>query len=283
MIKLFSVARRDDPSQPRPAVYAGRAEHITDIATQGATQESEPVSPSRAPHEPWWREVQRASTAEVFRRAVAGDLPNKLHLESVVALAGLTFEGMADKRTTDGVRWRLSRLVEAGWLQPDSDGLISREGVTAVWPELALPERGALALWAGKTASVATTRGLLKPVSTPTPKRCRGVGAETASINRAIQDATSRLEAGGIDWSGVPRATFARWLCRAGGPLAGQNAETIRSSYLGRKGLADPACPAGRQGSGAEDEAFTSLDAAWQRAETTNRDSFAPIRLAARR
>ena len=275
MTKLFSVARRDDPSQPRPAVYAGRAEHIAALVARKPAPAPEHIaadptpspspSPSPAAPEPWWREMRRQRTAEVFGMAARSEFPDRLPLESIIALASLTLDGVCAPQDLAAIRKRVDSLLTAGLLQSGDDHLFGHEAVRAVLPTLALPEGAALVAWLGAEA----------------PAKRRGSGAEARAVNQAIQAATLRLEKGCIDWREVPRAAFAAWLCRVGGPLDGHNVETVLRAYLNEKGLANAACPKGRQGAGVRAEAFVALDTAWARAESDRQRSHAPPRLAA--
>jgi hypothetical protein len=156
MIKSFSVARPGGTaSQPRLPIRRELAEHISQLAARYAVPDFEPRTVERQTAElpePWWRSMRREKAVEYFRRAVAGGFPDRLPLDSVVALAGLTAEGVADKPTIDKIRERLSGLLEVGLLRQDGDGLISRESVRSAWDDLGLPDRGALAFWSGEAA-----------------------------------------------------------------------------------------------------------------------------------
>lgn len=271
MTKLFSVARLGEPSLPRPAVYEDRAAHIAALVARKPAPAPEHIaadpspSPSPAAPEPWWRDAQRRTKAEMFGRAVRGEYHTRLPLESIIALASLTLDGACALQELAAIRKRVDSLLAAGLLQPGDDHLFGHEAVRTVLPMLALPEGTALGAWLGTEA----------------PAKRRGSGAEARAVNQAIQAATLRLEKGCIDWGEVPRAAFAAWLCRVGGPLDGHNIETVLRAYLNEKGLANAACPKGRQGAGVKAEAFVALDTAWARAESDRQRSYAPPRLAA--
>ncbi|MDD2991807.1 MAG: hypothetical protein PHI64_22985 [Zoogloea sp.] len=80
MTKLFSVATRGEPVQARPAVYAGRAEHIAALVARKPAPDPEHIAadPPPAAPEPWWRDEQRRIKAEMFGRAVRGEYPTLL-------------------------------------------------------------------------------------------------------------------------------------------------------------------------------------------------------------
>ena len=194
MTKLFSVARRDDPSQPRLAVYAGRAEHIAALVARKPAPAPEHIAadPSPSPVEPWWREMCRKRNVEAFRLAVAGGFSDRLTLDEVTILAGLTVEGMADRSVTDKIRGRLSRLVDVGLLQQGADGLISRESIRSAWGRLDLPEHGALAAWAGRISTAAETvrEATAKPEAVP----ARAQEAKRAKVEKVAPQVKSDVD-----------------------------------------------------------------------------------------
>lgn len=183
MTKLFSVARLGEPSQPRPAVYEDRAAHIAALVARKPAPAAEHIaadpSPSPAAPEPWWREMRHQRSAEVFGMAARSEFPDRLPLESIIALASLTLGGVCAPQELTEIRNRVGSLVAAGLLQPGDDHLFGHEAVRAVLPMLALPEHGALAAWAGRISAAAVTvpEATAKPEAAPPraqePKRAK--------------------------------------------------------------------------------------------------------------
>ncbi|EPZ14892.1 hypothetical protein M622_17690 [Thauera terpenica 58Eu] len=105
----------------------------------------------------------------MFGRAVRGEYPTRLPLESIIALASLTLDGAWAPQELAEIRKRVDSLLAAGLLQPGDDHLFGQEAVREVLPALALPEGAALVAWLGAKA----------------PAKRRGSGAETKAVNRA--------------------------------------------------------------------------------------------------
>lgn len=110
--------------------------------------------------------------------AVRGEFPDRLPLESIIALASLTLDGVCAPQDLAEIRKRVDSMLAAGLLQPGDDHLFGHKAVRAVLPMLALPEGTALAAWLGAEA----------------PAKRRGSGAETKAVNRAatVQEARTR-------------------------------------------------------------------------------------------
>lgn len=282
---MFSIASAR-PSEPRTQPIDERREYlksfveklsrtVVDVPTDADSVVVRPAQSAEASRpEPWWREARRQKNREVFGMAARGEFPDSLPVGSVAALASLTLGGVTGDFAA--ILERVIATVQAGLLQPDANGLLGRKAVREVAARLELQPGSALAAWLdAEPAAEATAQ--------PAPAKRRGTGLKSEEINRTIQDAVARLEIGGVDWSEVSRAAFASWLCGADGPLAGQNPATISRSYLMRKGLADPACPTGRQDGDAEARAFEALRLSWAKAEDARKQGFSTPKLAVTR